>query len=75
MQRLRAGAARSAGILFMEKDFCGVVMSLFVLELVSDFWVVKALEIDLLWICLLTSTLMGYIVVRSVHQRTAWLKS
>lgn len=50
-----------------------IVMSLFVLELVSDFWVGKALEIDLLWTCLLTSTLMGYIVVRSVHQRTAWL--
>lgn len=53
----------------------GVVMSLFLLEIASDFWVGKKIEIDLLWSCLLTCTVIGYIVVRSAHKRTEWLKT
>jgi hypothetical protein len=53
----------------------GVVMSLFVLEITSDFWVGRRIEIDLLWSCVLSSTAVGYIIVRTVHKGTGWLKN
>ena len=53
----------------------GVVMSLFFLEITSDFWVGNGIEIDLLWRWVLTFTVVGYIIIRSVHKRTPWLKS
>lgn len=53
----------------------GVVMSLFLLEVTSDFWVGNGIEIDLLWTWVLTSTVVGYIIIRSVHKRTRWLNS
>lgn len=53
----------------------GLVISFFILEMASDLWVQSRIEIDLLWRFVLTSTVIGYLLVRGIHKHTDWLKS
>lgn len=52
----------------------GVVMSLFLLEVASDLTVEGRIEIDFLWRYVLGFTLLDYLLVRTLHKHTTWLK-
>jgi hypothetical protein len=55
--------------------FLAIIVSMFVLELVSDLYLHRQLIFDMMWTCIAGSGMIVYVIVRFLHKKTSFLKT
>lgn len=51
-----------------------VVLAQFLLEIVGDYYIARKVSVDLLWVWIVSVTVLAYVVIRFLHKKTKLLK-
>lgn len=55
--------------------FLAIILSMFALELVSDFYLHRYFKFDFVWKCFVGLGVIAYVIIRFVHKKTSILKT